>query len=275
MTYPQIFCVETFPQLDSAEVYLVKGNGNSPSSVVSGVGTSMDVEVQATAGLGSSNDVLPICGSGSVSPAEQLNVRRDFWPTANTDLFAFVAEDGAPVAACEELFAQMPQPTDAIKRIFTFMSRVVICEPGHPLHGEEGYVYRFYCIDVLKTEESWYVPEHCLKSVNEGPIIRELLSLMRISFCLPNAPELPTQLTERAQRLLLALNAELATDVLLETLKLVDYHVCCMDSDLRRENGSCTYVMHPVHGLLIKVLTTPLNIQGLWATYATEPPKRT
>ena len=65
----------------------------------------------------------------------------------------------------------------------------------------------YYCIDVLKTEDSWYVPEHCLKSVNEGPIIRELLSLMRISFCLPNAPELPTQLTERAQRLLLALNA--------------------------------------------------------------------
>ena len=155
MTYPQIFCVETFPQLDSAEVYVVKGDGNSPSSVVSGVGTSMDVEVQATS-------------PGSISPAEQLNVRRDFWPAANTDLFAFVAEDGAPVAACEELFAQMPQPTDAIKRIFTFMSRVVICEPGHPLHGEEGYVYRFdraqgyYCIDVLKTEGSWYVPEHCL-----------------------------------------------------------------------------------------------------------------
>ena len=29
-----------------------------------------------------------------------------------------------------------------------------------------------------------------------------------------------------------------------------------MDSDLKREGGSCTYVMHSVHGLLIKVLTT-------------------
>ena len=71
---------------------------------------------------------------------------------------------------------------------------------------------------------------------------------MRISFCLPDAPELPSTLTERAQRLLLALNAEIATDVLLETLKLVDYHVCCMDCDLKREGGSCT-VSHSVHGL--------------------------
>ena len=179
----------------------------------------------------SSRDVVPILGPESVPSADQLNILRDFRPPANAELFAFVAEDGAPAAACEELFARMPQPADAIKRIFTFMSRVVICEPGHPLHGEEGYVYRFdrgqgyYCIDILKTEESWYVPEQCLKSVNEGPIIRELLSLMRISFCLPDVPELPTQLTERAQRLLLALNAEIATDVLLETLKLVDRHL--------------------------------------------------
>ena len=143
MTYPQLYCAET---------ERVNEQGKSTTSVISGVGTTMDSETHAISGLDSSRDVVPILGSESVPSADQLNILRDFRPPANVELFAFVAEDCAPAAACEELFARMPQPADAIKRIFTFMSRVVICEPGHPLHGEEGYVYRFdrgqgyYCI---------------------------------------------------------------------------------------------------------------------------------
>ena len=120
MTYPQLFCAEQEQNTD---------NESSVSSVVSGVGTTMEHNGRGSSGILSVGHAESAFRPGNGATAKQLATLRSFWKSSSKELSAYVAENevSAAPATCVNLFDKMPQPDRAVTRIYGFMSRVVIC----------------------------------------------------------------------------------------------------------------------------------------------------
>ena len=101
MTYPQLFC---------AEQEQITDNGSSFSSVVSGVGTTMEQNGRGSSGVLSVRHAESAFCPGDGVTAEQLATLRSFWKSSSKELSACVAENevSAAPATCVNLFDKMP-----------------------------------------------------------------------------------------------------------------------------------------------------------------------